>query len=150
MSGRFVATKIYDHNEGLTCAWRLWKNPGIGRFLHGYSIHIKMVFESLQIGEDDLVIDLNDLREIEDWLHAMFDHTVIITEDDPCLEKFKELEELGALRLRVVPGVGPERFAEMIWRFVDTWLKTSIAAGRVNIRTIEVRESPANSGLFLF
>jgi 6-pyruvoyltetrahydropterin/6-carboxytetrahydropterin synthase len=148
--GRFVSTKTYDHNEGLTCAFRQWKSKTDKRFLHGFSLHVKMVFECVELDEADVALDLNTLGEIEKFLHERFDHTTCVAEDDPELETFKLLDSKGAIQLRILPGVGCERFAELIWHHVNGCLQNAGLTPRINIRTVEVREHQANSQLFLF
>jgi hypothetical protein len=60
----------------------------------------------------------------------MFDHTLIVGHDDPHLDKFKTLAELGLndkggiCDLRIVEAVGCEKFAELAYNTMNNILKT--------------------------
>ena len=50
-----------------------------------------------------------------DYFKWLFDHTVILAEDDPEREKFMHLEKSGVLQLRLVEAVGCEQFAKLVY-----------------------------------
>ena len=60
----------------------------------------------------------------------MFDHTLVIAKDDPHLEMFKKMADLGlqaqggVCDLRIVSGVGCEKFSELAYKTMDDILKT--------------------------
>ena len=55
-------------------------------------------------------MDFGGLKEFKQWLEHMFDHTLLVAEDDPELELFKNLPTHVA-DMRIVPEFGCERFA---------------------------------------
>ena len=55
-------------------------------------------------------MDFGGLKHIKAWLEDKFDHTLLINEDDPEMEFFKEMDRKGLCRLRVLPNIGMERF----------------------------------------
>jgi 6-pyruvoyltetrahydropterin/6-carboxytetrahydropterin synthase len=147
--GKYITTKTYDHNAGLTCAWRNWKAKSKARFLHGYSLHVKIVLAVTMLDETGRALDLDDMEEIDSWLKETFSHTTCIAEDDPRLTDFQRLHSYGVIDLRIMSGVGMERFAETIWHRVRGWLCERDLESRVSVRTVEVMKHPANSGLYL-
>jgi 6-pyruvoyltetrahydropterin/6-carboxytetrahydropterin synthase len=42
---------------------------------------------------------------LKDWMNYMWDHTFLIEKDDPRLESFQMMEELGTLSLRIMDKV---------------------------------------------
>ena len=41
----YYSTKTYDHNEGLSCAFRQWRaEDSHCRFIHGYAIAVSLTF----------------------------------------------------------------------------------------------------------
>lgn len=80
-----------------------------------------------------------------DWL---LDHTVVVAEDDPFLNKFKEMEYLNLIQLRVVPATGAERFAEFLYNKIQTFIDEE-TEGRVRIAKIEFYEHGKNSAIYM-
>jgi 6-pyruvoyltetrahydropterin/6-carboxytetrahydropterin synthase len=78
----------------------------------------------------------------------MFDHTTIIAQDDPKLEDFKRLSEKKIIQLRIIDGVGCEKFAEYVWKFINE--KISLDTNkRVSVVKVEAFEGETkNSAIF--
>jgi len=83
----------------------------------------------------------------KDWFDYMFDHTVVMASDDPALETLKDLDKQGFLRLRVVPAVGAERFAQFVYEKVNPFIMQETDA-RVRIAKVEFREHDKNSAIY--
>ena len=85
----------------------------------------------------------------------MFDHTVLVAEDDPFLpdlEKLyhrpeKGLQYHGILQLRVVPATGAEKFAEFIFKKLNNFVKEE-TNNRVRVKQVEFREHNKNSAIY--
>ena len=74
----------------------------------------------------------------------MFDHTYLLASDDPEFETFQMLADKGLIDLRVVGGVGCERFAEQAFDEADRIVK-ELTNGRCWVQKCTVREHEANS-----
>ena len=160
--GKFYSTKTYGNDRGLSCAFRQWRSRHSHcSLLHGYSIGVRCVFECDSLDERNWVMDFGGLKEFKQWLEYMFDHTVLVAEDDPHLDKFQALADVGAidtvntaiLDLRVVPGVGCERFAEMAYNKLAIILADRVKNGTalnptVRVKSVEVFEHDANSAIY--
>jgi len=73
-----------------------------------------------------------------------------VAEDDPLLEQFKAFAATGVMDLRIVPGVGCERFAEMIFDHVTKVLDDSrdtMLNKTARLKSVEVFEHGANSAI---
>jgi 6-pyruvoyltetrahydropterin/6-carboxytetrahydropterin synthase len=128
---KYLSTKTYGNDRGLSCCFRQWRSTHSHcSLLHGYSIGIKLIFESETLDDRNWVMDFGGLKAFKEWAEYMFDHTLVIAEDDPHLEMFLDMAELGlqdqggVCDIRVVPGVGCEKFAEMVYHNMNSILKT--------------------------
>jgi 6-pyruvoyltetrahydropterin/6-carboxytetrahydropterin synthase len=104
-------------------------------------------------------MDFGGLKEFKAWADYMFDHTLVIAEDDPHLETFEKLNEIkggfedsGLCNLRVVPGVGCEMFARMCYDKMAQLLTSGDMRYPINptvrIKSVEVFEHGANSATY--
>lgn len=147
--GRTVASKTFEHAEGLTCCYRNWGSSGKSRFLHGHKLHIRIIFEMITLDQDSRSIDSVDFEPIRSWLHETFDHTTCVAENDPSMGAFMRLHSSGVIDLRIMPSVGPERFAEMTWHRIQGWLKETDLINRMVIKTVEFKESEGFSAMYI-
>ena len=144
----YYSTKTYDHNEGLSCAFRQWRAAHSHcRLIHGYALSIKFVFGAHTLDDRNWVQDFGGLKDIKAWLKENFDHTLVVAEDDPELETFKSLEDKDIVDLRIIPGVGCEKFAEYVYNHVSKIIEQS-SGSRVWLDSVEVREHGANSAIY--
>jgi 6-pyruvoyltetrahydropterin/6-carboxytetrahydropterin synthase len=159
---KYYSTKTYGNDRGLSCAFRQWRSTHSHcSLIHGYSIGIRLVFESDMLDERNWVMDFGGLEKFKEWAEDMFDHTLLIAEDDPHLEFFRELNaigggynNLGIADMRIVPAVGCEKFAEMAYKKMNEIiykLKATpgvVINGNVKIKSVEVFEHEANSAIY--
>ncbi len=106
-------------------------------------------------------MDFGGLKKFKQWAEYMFDHTMLIAEDDPHLEVFKKMGEindgyknLGVADLRIVPAVGCEKFAEMAYNKMADIIeemkadKNVVINGSVRVKSVEVFEHESNSAIY--
>jgi 6-pyruvoyltetrahydropterin/6-carboxytetrahydropterin synthase len=104
-------------------------------------------------------MDFGGLKEFKTWADYMFDHTLVIAQDDPHLETFQKLnaigggfEDSGLCDLRIVPGVGCEMFAKMAYDKMAELLASGDMRYPINptvrIKSVEVFEHGANSATY--
>ena len=145
----FRSTKTYTHEIGLSCAFRQWRASSHCRFVHGYALSVRLEFEASRLDNNNWVMDFGSLKPIKAWLEEMFDHKLLVAEDDPNLAYFKTLENVGAARISLVPAIGCEAFAAMIYWHVHAWLRENGHAPRVRLAQVEVKEHGANSAIYI-
>lgn len=153
--GKFYSTKTYGNDRGLSCCFRQWRSTHSHcSLLHGYSIGIKLIFECESLDERNWVMDFGGLKDFKNWAEYMFDHTLLIAEDDPSLPSLEALGgPLGLAEVRIVPAVGCERFAEMAWNKMNEIMIQSIRNEEAlnptaRIKSVEVFEHGANSAIY--
>ncbi len=157
---KFYSTKTYGNDRGLSCCFRQWRaTHSHCSLLHGYSIGIRLVFECETLDDKNWCMDFGGLAAFKKWSEHMFDHTLVIAEDDPDLEVFKKLNEIkgghkdqGVCDLRIVPAVGCEMFAKLCYDKMSELLKSEDMRYPVNpnvrVKSVEVFEHGANSATY--
>jgi 6-pyruvoyltetrahydropterin/6-carboxytetrahydropterin synthase len=153
MSAIFQSTKVYD---GFSCVFRQWKAEGTHcSYLHGYAVSFKIIFEG-ELDEKNWVFDFGGMKRAEGkidglnpkhWFEYMFDHTTIIAQDDPYLSLFNQMDTQGTIQLRILPSVGAEKFAEYVYKKVNTFIQEE-TQGRVRVVSVEARENEKNSAIY--
>ncbi len=150
---KFKSTKLFD---GYSSCFRQWKAEGTHcKFLHGYAVSFRVWFEG-ELDERNWVWDFGGMKRAKNKMHGMspkeffdwlLDHTTIVAEDDPYLEKFKQMDEDCIIQLRILPNVGCERFAEYLYNEINDFLNIE-TDGRVKATKVEVYEHERNSASY--
>lgn len=143
----YLSTKTFDNSRGLSCCFRQWRAESHCNKLHGYSIGVKIVFKASSLDYRNWVYDFGNTKWIKEILENQFDHTTIIAKDDPQLLSFDTLWRNGVIDLRVMDGVGCEKFAEWIYNQIKDKVKFQ-TSGRVTVQSVEVFEHGANSAVY--
>lgn len=138
---RFRSTKYFTN---LPCAHRLHSHSGHCKYVHGYSRSFKFYFEAHELDAHNFVVDFSSLGELKRWLEDMYDHTLLICADDPELDFFKQMDERGLCKLRVVPSVTMEGTAELVFAYADELIRR-MTEGRAYLAKVEVHENDKNS-----
>ena len=151
--GKFQSTKVFD---GFSCVFRQWRADGTHcKFLHGYGVSFRVWFEG-GLDERNWVWDFGGMKRAKTqidgmnpkaWMDYMFDHTMIIAEDDPFIESFKLMDQAGAAQIRILPAVGAEKFAEYIYNKLQEFVNIE-TEGRVKIVQVEFMENQRNSAIY--
>lgn len=137
--------RVRKEFDDLPCSHRSWAHDGRCRFLHGYERRFTIDFrcDELEPGTG-FVVDFGQLREVRELLQRQFDHTTIVSADDPELALFEQLDERGVIDLRVMEHSGMEGAARWVMARVDA-LIGELTAGRVSVERVEARESRKNA-----
>ena len=149
----FQSTKIFD---GFSCCFRQWKATTTHcQFLHGYGVSFKVTFEG-KLDDRNWVWDFGGMKRAKTlidgmqpkaWMDYMFDHTVLVAEDDPHLEGFKNMNEHKIAQLRIVKATGAEKFAEFIFHKLNNFVKDETNE-RVHVRSVEFMEHGKNTAIY--
>lgn len=150
----FRSVKIYD---GFSTVFRQHSANGTHcKFLHGYGISFEVTFEG-ELDYRNWVADFGLMKRAEKgridgmspkaWMDYMFDHTVVIAEDDPYLKKFKKMDKQGIIQLRILPDVGAEKFAEYIFHKLNRFIQIELE-DRVKIVSVKFMEHGKNSAIY--
>ena len=150
---KFQSTKLFD---GYSTCFRQWKAEDTHcKFLHGYAVSFKVWFEG-ELDERNWVWDFGGMKRSEtqiegmspkDYFTWLLDHTVVVAQDDPYLDKFIQMAIDGIIQLRVLPATGCEKFAEYLYVAINKFLFEE-TNGRVKATKVEVYEHERNSASY--
>lgn len=147
---KYRSTKTYGNDRGFSCAFRQWRaHDSHCRLIHGYALGFKFIFETETLDSRNWVVDFGGLDDLKDILRQNFDHTTIVSEDDPEIEWFREAHKRGILVLVELPYAGCERFAEMVYKVTEQWLIDAGFSPRCRLVSVEVNEHGANSAIYM-
>ena len=141
----FTSTKSFWN---FPCAHRQYRHEGNCHLIHGYSRSFHFVFGIKTFTKEGFAVDYGDLKELKAHLDHMYDHTLVLDEEDPHMDKFKELEQAGVCRIRTHPmGPGMEGTAHYLCDWTDKWLRDK-TRGRAWVISVEARENDKNSSIY--
>ena len=150
---KFQSTKLFD---GYSTCFRQWKAEDTHcKFLHGYAISFKVWFEG-ELDYRNWVWDFGGMKRSKtqikglspkDYFNYLLDHTVVVAQDDPYLDKFIQMDKDGIIQLRVLPATGCEKFAEYLYEAINKFLFEE-TNGRVKAVKVEVYEHERNSASY--
>ena len=150
----FVSTKVFD---GFSCCFRQWKATTTHcQYLHGYGVSFKVWFEG-DLDERNWVWDFGGMKRAKtqidgkspkEWMDYMFDHTVVVAEDDPGIKGFETMDKLGVIQLRIIPATGAEKFAEYIYNKLQEFVDTE-TEGRVKVTKVKFMEHGKNAACYI-
>ena len=151
--GKYQSSKVFD---GFSTVFRQWKAETTHcRFVHGYGISFKVYFEG-GLDERNWVWDfggmkraktLIDGKQPKAWMDYMFDHTMIIAEDDPEIKAFQQMDAVGVAQVRIIPATGAEKFAEYIYNKLNEFVKTE-TDNRVRVIKVKFMEHGKNAAYY--
>ena len=151
--GKFQSSKVFD---GFSTVFRQWKASTTHcQFIHGYGISFKVYFEG-NLDERNWVWDFGGMKRAKTlidgkspkaWMDYMFDHTMIIAEDDPELEAFKQMDAAGVAQVRIIEATGAEKFAEYIYNKLNRFVLTE-TEDRVRVTKVKFMEHGKNAAYY--
>ena len=149
----FKSTKLFD---GFSCCFRQWKAETTHcKYLHGYGVSFRVTFDG-RLDHRNWVWDFGGMKRAKtkidgmspkEWMDYMFDHTIIVAEDDPYVNTFQQLDNAGIAQVRIVPATGAEKFAEFIYNKLSKFVYKE-TEDRVTIKRVEFMEHNKNTAIY--
>jgi len=130
--GKFQSSKVFD---GFSTVFRQWKATTTRNWVWDF-------------GGMKRAKTLIDGKQPKAWMDYMFDHTMIIAEDDPEVEAFKQMDAVGVAQVRVIPATGAERFAQYVFEKINAFVQEE-TEGRVKVAKVEFSEHGKNSAIYV-
>ena len=150
---KYQSTKLFD---GFSCCFRQWKaNDTHCKFLHGYAVSFRVIFEG-ELDYRNWVWDFGGMKrsktlidgmQPKQWMDYMFDHTVLVAQDDPFVTEFEMMEDAKVAQIRIVEATGAEKFAEFLFVKLNEFVKTE-TNNRVKIAQVEFMENNKNTAIY--
>lgn len=118
-------------------------HDGHCRFIHGHNWTVEAVFGCLSPDSNGFVFDFGKLKDFRRYLDGAFDHSLVLSDNDP--EKERIIRSLGELaKVVTVPDCSCEGLA---LHFFD-WLNrhvTDASGGRAFVESLTLWEDEKNS-----
>lgn len=143
---RYMSTKTYGHDLGLSCCFRQWRAASHCAQLHGYALSFKFTFGTNELDSRNWVVDFGGLKPLKAALVKNFDHTLVIAKDDPMMTLFGFLNTEKCARVVVMDEVGCEAFARFGYELAQKIVDQSFP--HVVVLSCEVSEHGANSAIY--
>ena len=142
--------------DGFSTCFRQWRaNTTHCQYLHGYDVEFEVTFEG-DLDHRNWVWDFGGMKRANNLIEGkqpkarmeyMFDHTVVVAEDDPAMADFVDLDARGVIQLRVVKAVGAEKFAEYLYHKLNDFVQLE-TEGRVKVVKVKFMENHKNSAIY--
>lgn len=145
----FDSTKVFS---GYSVALRQWKAAHSHcSLLHGYALYFHVTFTSIngELDEMNWVQDFGSFKRngIKDWMNEMFDHTVLVEEDDPMRGYFEMMQVEKIAKVHFLPKMGCEYLAKLVFDKFNEVLSLQ-EGGRVKVTRVECFEHANNSAIY--
>lgn len=148
---RYISTKIFDN---YSIAIRQHKaQHSHCKLLHGYALKFKVWFTAEELDEMNWIVDFGGFKDrpigngLKAWMDDMFDHTLIIEEDDPYLDFFESAAIEGICKLVKVKQIGAESMARLVLEKFNSVLANT-GGGRCRVIKVECFENDKNSAIY--
>lgn len=146
ISYKYTSTKEYV--DAFPCAYRQHLTDSHCQKIHGYSFSMKFYFGTDDLDARNFVADYGGLKELKKILESQFDHTLLVAESDPNIDWYKEAERRGIAKLTILPRLGCESLADMLYKYVNgVYIPDYLGAGesdRIWCYKVCVRETQSN------
>jgi len=136
--------RSYKEFNGYSTAFRQWRADSHCRFIHGYALRFKVWFDG-ELDYRNWVVDFGCFKRngVKDWFKHQFDHTTVISVDDPERARFEEMDKDGLIQLRIMEDVGCEKFAEYVFKYLNKKVKEE-TKDRVKVYKVQCWEHGEN------
>lgn len=152
MEYKYVSTKEYV--DAFPVAYRQWRaddkpdgKPGCNK-IHGYAFSMKFYFGCNDLDSRNWCVDYGSLRSLKDFLEDQFDHTLLVSSDDPEIEWYREASKRNIAKVIELPHLGCEALADMLYRYVNgVFIPEQWGTGEANriwCFRVEIRETQSN------
>ena len=131
---------------------RQWKDNGHCSFVHGYGRYVEFTFSCEERDERGWVMDFGNLKDVKKWLEEQWDHRLLLASDDPLLDEFRKIDELGGCNINVMDvakGYGPgiEQSCKFVYDHVNPMIQEA-TDGKAWLEKVEVWEHELNSAYY--
>jgi 6-pyruvoyltetrahydropterin/6-carboxytetrahydropterin synthase len=154
---RYISTKLF---ENYSVAIRQWKaQHSHCQLLHGYALKFKVWFASnepdidKQLDDMNWIVDYGGFKDapkgngLKSWMDHMWDHTLLIQKDDPFVDIFEQMGQMGLAKVHLLDKMGAESNAKLVYEYFNEVLSKT-DAGRCKVIKVECFENDKNSSIY--
>jgi 6-pyruvoyltetrahydropterin/6-carboxytetrahydropterin synthase len=140
---KYFSSKTY--NQIAPVAYRQWRADSHCNLIHGYALSFYFEFESDTLDVRNWVMDFGGLKPLKAVLEELFDHTLLVAEDDPKRAELEALGKAGLAKITYVEKTGCEGLADWLYEYMNTiFIPNYGEKDRVWCSRVEVYETDSN------
>ena len=122
-------------------AHRQHSHDGHCQYVHGHNWYFEVEMKSYKLDSTGFVFDFGKFKPFKNWLEYMFDHTLLINQNDPYIDLF--IKESSLLwDMREVKSGSSEEIAVLVYNYLSAWLEDD-AEKLVSVTVIEDEKNGA-------
>lgn len=143
--------KITKKFQGYPFAHRQHTHGGHCKLIHGHNWDFVICLQSSELDEHGFIYDFGKFKPFKEWLEHMFDHTILISKDDPQLSTMKILNEQGLMDMHIVESCSCEGIAKLVYEELVRRLKndeSDFVAHNVSVVYVQVYEDHKNTAVY--
>lgn len=134
--------------KGYPFAHRQPSHDGHCALVHGHNWDFEITLGATELDENGFIYDFGKLEWLKTWLEQMFDHTLVLNEDDPQLGYLQlHLERPGLADIKTIPSCSCEGIAEYVFKHLTKEFEEK-TNGRVSVVRVTVFEDYKNSATY--
>lgn len=139
----FSVTKVFTD---IPIGHRQHNHTGHCKYIHGHNWGISVTIASRDLDENGFVFDFGNFKDFRAYLNEVFDHSVLINESDPEMSRWVELNDLGLMKVTVVPLASCEGLAAHFFQYLSTYVRERTPSNRfARVTEVTVTEDSKNS-----
>lgn len=137
-------------------AHRQPSHDGHCKLIHGHNWDFEICLEASQLDENGFVYDFGKFGWLKSQFDAMFDHTLVLNQDDPHLEYIRRVlgdqqsgqrEIFQFANIVTVPSCSCEGLAEFVYNLLSETIEAD-TDGRVRVQYVKVYEDRKNTAIY--
>ncbi len=87
---------------------------------HGHSYLFELILEHNKLNKDEMLIDFGEVKDMIDWFLDAFDHSMVLSKNDPTLPAMRAIMDEHEMRYMIVPyNPTAERMAQHIYAVAE-------------------------------
>ena len=132
--------------ESLPFAHRQWNHAGHCRLIHGHNWTFEFEFTATALNENHFVVDFGKLKWLKEWINVLFDHTCVLSHDDPLICEFYKVGGNDVWNITSVPDASAEGLSQFLFTEVNRMMNKIEDYKNRGVRVIKVivREDSKN------
>lgn len=137
-------TKVYTD---IPFGHRQPTHDGHCRWVHGHNWSFKLRFTATSRDTNNFIVDFGKLGVIKEYFANEYDHALLISESDPQLPFFRDMESRDLAKLRVLKDCSAEGLAKQVLEDTHSLIQAETDK-RVSVVSVVVDEDSKNSASY--
>jgi 6-pyruvoyltetrahydropterin/6-carboxytetrahydropterin synthase len=112
--------------------------------IHGHNWSFEITFVATEQDINGFVVDFGKLQPLKEQMDAIFDHTLVLSDNDPLAEKLISFTAAAHINnVRRVPDCSCEGIAEFVFHLADGFVR-KLTSDRAHALKVVVHEDSKN------